>query len=114
MGDGVIAGGRVGLQGDDPEPADRVMDIELAELDLDPEGSEGDPFQTDRVGDHRQDAGSQFQAAVIKLVKELAQFVMNQPQTRRMRGRGDGGPLAVAQSVLQLAQAGSDLPANLV
>lgn len=114
MGDGLVEGGRVGREGHHLEPAGRIVDFELGEFDLDPEGSQLKPFEDDGIGHHGEHAGLRVQAAFIELVKELAEFLMDQPQGRWVRGHFAHRPFAVAEGILQLAEGSPYLTADLV
>lgn len=114
MGDGLVAGGRIGRQGHHLEPAGRIVDVELGEFDLDPEGSQGKPFENHGISDNGEHTGLSVQAASVEFIEELAEFLMDQAQGWRMRGNFAHRPFAVAQGVLQVTEGDANLPTDLV
>ena len=114
MGDGLVAGGRIGQQRHHLEPASRVVDVELGQFDLDPERSQMKPFENHGISNHGEHTGLSVQAASVELIEELAEFLMDQAQGWRMRGNFAHRPFAVAQGVLQVTEGDANLPTDLV
>ncbi|OWY68437.1 hypothetical protein B7486_25805 [cyanobacterium TDX16] len=114
MGDGLVAGGRIGRQCHHLEPASRVVDVELGQFDLDPERSQMKPFENHGISNHGEHTGLSVQAASVELIEELAEFLMDQAKGGQIGCHFPHRPFAVAQGVLQVAEGDANLPTDLV
>ena len=113
--DGVVAGGRVGIDGHDP--VDRAVPLELgqaADLEPDLELAEVVALQLDGLGRHDQEIAVLDVLEVLELLLGLLEVGQDVADGRQLRLAGLDHPLDLAGVVWQVLQALSDAIGHLL